>query len=272
VGQPAPATPPPGGTITGIAGPYQRWTVSVYGSIVLCCEYGEQRTGNKSRYAYLSTDTGQTFTRVFDIGNAEGVHTHGVCYDPYWDALWLTSGDGNAGRAVYLSTDHGRTWGNVPVNQGGHSYQFTGITALPSCVLFASDYQMFNGVARIPRPISGPGNPAQLTIQPADIFNIDGNTITNVGYQIFTAHAPGSPTYLAFTGANGGNSRVLSTTDGSTFQQPWLDPKATSPTDGQVRGAYFVVGPDIHQRVYVTSFLDGRYSDPSRITLFPNAT
>ena len=219
VGDPAPSTP--GGAITGYVEPLRRWTVDVHGPIVACCEYGIQSATDKSRYAYLSEDMGKSFARVFDIGTAPNQHTHGICYDPWWDALWLTSGDGSR-RGLHVSFDRGATWGSVPLDAKGISYQFVVVVALEQCIVLTSDYQDFNGVARIPRPANGSRSPAELVVEPAWTYSVHTNRIEIIGSTTFQG-GPGEPLIIVFEAESNASSMVVATHDGYHFEELWRE-------------------------------------------------
>lgn len=68
-----------------------------------------------SRYVYISTDAGDTFTLVYDSVAVHGAaladlsHVHGVTYDPWGDRFYLSEGHGTIG-GIYCSDDDGATW------------------------------------------------------------------------------------------------------------------------------------------------------------------
>lgn len=73
-----------------------------------------------SRYAYISTDDGNTFTQVWDAnvmhGEVDGplTHIHGVEYDHYADRFYLSEGHHPASAGIYVSEDDGATWMRPP--------------------------------------------------------------------------------------------------------------------------------------------------------------
>lgn len=119
------------------------WGIDMYNNIVVVSEYGLQGQ-NGSRFVYLSTDHGDTFTSIFDLVNqqiegrptwTDRAHIHTVAYDPYFSRIWICVGD-STNTAVYYSDDLGVTWKFV---EGSNVVQLTGIIALEDSVVFGSD-------------------------------------------------------------------------------------------------------------------------------------
>lgn len=81
-------------------------------------EYSGERA--TSRYAYISTDDGQSFTQVWDSNEMHGpvdgplTHIHGVEYDHYADRFYLSEGHLAASAGLYVSVDDGATWMRPP--------------------------------------------------------------------------------------------------------------------------------------------------------------
>ena len=124
------------------------WCLEAHHNIVVANEYGRQGTDGAS-CAYLSTDFGETFTKIFDqkttvaeIPGApvwdEDAHLHTIHYDRYWDRIWLAAGD-QANCATYYSDDLGETWHVVKGSTGLNAIQYTGIVSYPEGVFFGSD-------------------------------------------------------------------------------------------------------------------------------------
>lgn len=124
------------------------WGITSYKNVVTLSEYG-LRTEEGARRAWLSTDYGETFKVIFDqkettklIEGApewtETAHMHTCSFDPYWNRIWIVTGD-RPNSATYYSDDFGETWKWVDVQFNDDTMQFTGILALPNCVIFGSD-------------------------------------------------------------------------------------------------------------------------------------
>lgn len=146
------------------------WSLYIHGQRVVLGEYGPKYGNGSSgtgtaadadsfaRYVYQSLDGGKTWSTVFDlkahlaglgISNPIQQHVHGVCYDPYWDRLWVTWGDDTNGLAY--SDDNGATWTDAFFGPRAQSpYQCVGIIALPNCILLGTDTAP-NGVMRVDR-------------------------------------------------------------------------------------------------------------------------
>lgn len=81
-------------------------------------EYSGER--GTSRYAYISTNDGNNFTKVWDSNEKHGpvdgplTHIHGVEYDHYADRFYLSEGHHPASCGLYVSVDDGATWMRPP--------------------------------------------------------------------------------------------------------------------------------------------------------------
>lgn len=68
---------------------------------------------SESRYVWVSTNSGSTWTVVYDdrVSDPTGLlsHRHGVCYDPWEDRFWRSEGHGTE-MGLYHSTDNGASW------------------------------------------------------------------------------------------------------------------------------------------------------------------
>lgn len=135
-----------------------------------------------SRWAWLSTDNGATFTEVFDMADAHPTadqtnsHMHLIVPDPYWNAatprLWMsyhgTLAGGPTGglRRVSYSDDAGATW-NVLVTD---IHPVTA-TPMPRGVIFGTDNDI-NGLLMVPRT----PDPDDMTVEVLHQIrrNIDG--------------------------------------------------------------------------------------------------
>ena len=220
----------------------QAWGLSIHENIILVAEYGPKRpTWNgyaiteNARYVYLSTDYGKTWETVFDLNqyltadrglaSVDGQHMHGVCWDPYWDRIWITYGDDTNG-TVY-SDDFGATWKTADFGATPQApRQFVGIAALPNAILFGTDVAP-NGVHRINR---GQGkNAASYAYEVAFAFpGDDGVTRTHLCQSIHRIRRPYGDVYLFGFGSetNPAPSFIVATSDGYAFQLIWTDTQA----------------------------------------------
>lgn len=196
------------------------WGITSYKNVVTLSEYG-LRTEEGARRAWLSTDYGETFKVVFDqkettklIEGAptwtETAHMHTCSFDPYWNRIWIVTGD-RPNSATYYSDDFGETWKWVDVQFNNHTMQFTGIIALPNCVIFGSDRNP-NGVFVYYR-----GNKSDTpVIQPLLLVN-DSDVISHVFQLPFKRDWDSlSPVYFASpnAGDTSNKSICVATVDG----------------------------------------------------------
>ena len=93
----------------------ERWGHFKYGNIIGLNTYSGHGL-TRAHEAFLSTDNGATFKKVFDNSNfddlplvSDYVHLHDMDYDPYSGRLYLWSGDG-PNRSLMYSDDFGETW------------------------------------------------------------------------------------------------------------------------------------------------------------------
>ncbi len=215
------------------------WGIDSYGPIVVANEYNTKNgiVDGKSqfaRYCWLSEDYGATWRIIYDLNTVAhgraGYHLHGVCYDPWWDAIWLSHGDQGDTRQQLVTFDRGKTWSTLPV-----IHQMTSVVALPDCVLWFSDNGSPNGIFRTPRT-----SPSVLLSDLA--YEIDNNAlITTIGNQAFRSRSIADPPTL-IAGAAGHTdddvAKAYATYDGYTFVELWRDT-----VQGHNQGLTWLVGP-----------------------------
>ena len=225
------------------------WSISIHKNIILLSEYGSKGDDPwgvdgttlpvelSARYAYMSLDCGVTWTTIFDthdhITDPNGVHIHSICYDPYWERIWVNCGDRVSG--LWYSDDLGQTWieseyferiGEV-APEGKR--QNVGIIALPTCILFGTDYAQ-DGVQRIVR---AHGNHIAGGKYPDDVaYAIDfgqGHTRAQVCHIInHTYQKTNAPIIFGFcsetpVAGTAPAGTVIITYDGWNFKQIWQD-------------------------------------------------
>jgi hypothetical protein len=118
-----------------------------------------------SRYAHISTDSGTTWTQVYDsvaihgAGPAALSHLHAACYDAAGDRFYLGEGHGAIG-GIYHSTDDGTTWTLAPAmrfddGSGGYNTP-TVVVATPDGLVMGSDQAAngTHGVTRLANPVN----------------------------------------------------------------------------------------------------------------------
>ena len=250
------------------------WGVSIHKNIVLIAEYGpkyvpealpgipkqDTAEGENARYLNLSLDYGKTFRRILDIneyatsrkGDAINVHLHGVAWDPWWDRIWVTCGDG--GGAFLYSDDMGATWhtawdGWAANASGGNGHQCVGIVPMPTCVLFATDSTP-NGVMRINRS----EGKHEGTYSPESAYMIpeDPGRLSHLAQRAYRVERD-TGDYLAMfvfgTETMPGKSFALATYDGKNFERFWQDDQEV----GVGRGARTMIGPTLDGKVFIGS-------------------
>ena len=221
-------------------GSWREWSVDTYGPLVFAAEYGpKDGPANMARYLYMSEDYGQTWSIIYDLmdlatadGSADGTsyHLHGVAYDPWWDAIWLTTGDFSPQCATLVSFDRGKTWKMVT-----RHHQFTTIYALPNCILATTDMGGKNGIWRIERTHpDGPftGSWAWL--------GADDSGLRLYGNQAFRVRGVAdAPLVFSFqTGPTADSGRAVITYDGHEFHEIWRDSQTYTN-----RGLFTMIGP-----------------------------
>jgi hypothetical protein len=228
---------------------------SHWGPRVMVSEYGPKiasnGTGVNARYVWMSEDYGRTWKLIYDLGALIGRHVHGVCVDPYWDRLWITTGDDQ--NSTIYSDDLGAAWHTAEFTSAVDGpNQVTSILAMPQCVLFGTDGTP-NGVLRISR--SQGKHTGAYEMEVAYLHN-DVQVITHVSQTVFRARRPGddAPGVLYFApGVNDAPAFIVTTPDGYTFHKVWEDTIATP--GGHNGNAY---GPTASGRLVITQ-PDGRY-------------
>lgn len=251
------------------------WSVSEYKNIVLVFEYGAKANeafgsgyvapvGMNARYLRLSLDYGVTWKVIFDLNDyavTDKVHGHGVCYDPYWQRIWLTYGDGS--NATMYSDDLGETWifaHHITVYEGEH--QNVGIVALPDCILFGTDYHP-DGIQRIDRKHGKHTAGGTYPIDSAYFINIGQTQRKYVCMSIFKSkHQPINPVLFGFCPETGdAYSCIIGTYDGFNFFNVWTD-TLLQPTG---KGLQTVVGVTPINEIIV-KISDTRTSGTAKLT------
>lgn len=219
--------------------------------LVVICTYGGHSNANDTSatapvYVYLSTDYGRTWRTILniwdDLGLKTNQHMHGVCYDPWTDAIITSFGDGYGGppqqSAIMCTRDWWRTDGQKPTweflvpYQYPYGYQIVGMHATPHGIVCGSDSAP-DGMVVIPRTQDGYG----------DIFGIVTRSQRNVIAQRIFQRDPGS---LIVAGIQNGDSspeflRIYGTPDGADFYVLW-ESAEKAPTWSLMGDVY---GPDV---------------------------
>lgn len=260
----------------------QAWSQSTHGRIVLINEYGPKAgmpwpgfegdvpRGEAAVRTYLSLDYGRTFKVIFNLhewvttaggrSNSDMQHLHGVAWDPHWDRVWVTYGDGMGGKSsngVIYSDDLGATWRFAHHTPEGSasSFQVVGIQPMPRCVLMFGDTT--DAVMRIDRTQG----------------KKSGTYTVDVAYRSTAVGAPkhlcqgfyrgrregdDAPLLAAFSTEGGtGQDFIVATLDGYTFTEVWRG-AATTPAGWGVRNP---VGPTIRGQFLAATNANGGTTD-----------
>jgi hypothetical protein len=217
------------------------WGISTYDNVIVLAEYGPKTAEYNARHVYLSTDYGETWETIFDLGSTEGAHLHGVCFDPWYNRIWVSNGDGPHA-AIRYSDDWGKTWTVVSNKQP------TSIIALEHAVVFATDSST-NGFLRAPRI----GRGKTPIIEEIHVETPDSMKL--VGQLIYKRPGPEFPAFFSFSRPYySGPALVYASMDGLTFHEVWRDWQ-----DYQLRGMLTFVGPTEGGKV-IGTLLDNRHT------------
>lgn len=232
------------------------WGIHVYGPRVLLAEYGLKDGVNSARYVYMSTDDGDTWSTVLDIGNTSGRHLHGVAWDRWWNRIWVTLGDSQTDKIMY-SDDEGDNWVTAVSGAASSVGQCVAILPMEAAILFLTDGTA-NGVLRINRTAE---NHDDTTPSIETAYQIDtSGTAKFLGVSAFQAE--GFPALLSFQPTNGQTeaSHVIGTRDGYSFWNVWTDSNTYAD-----KGVVVVTGPTVNGFL-VGNSIDGRFgSNASKI-------
>lgn len=93
---------------------FLQWGFDGNGTKFIATEYAADGDWASSNNAWISTDSGNTWTVVWDQaarfpGDGALSHCHAVCYDPWDDRFWLSEGH-SVSAGIYYSDDDGGTW------------------------------------------------------------------------------------------------------------------------------------------------------------------
>ena len=229
---------------------YHQWGFSEHANILIVTEYGiktgvaygDKPTGaapnEYARFSYISKDYGKTWDILFDLNNftdGVGVHMHGAVYDPYWNRIWVSHGDGSFGsNGLFYSDDLGKTWKSATEfhNQGVNFAQTVHIVPMPTCVLFGSDTYP-NGIHRLDRAQGKSPAKGWYDIETAYLIPEQQTRLNHLCQSVAkTQWLPNSPVIFGFSSETvSGKDCVVATFDGWSFYPIWIS--ATASTVGK---------------------------------------
>lgn len=254
-------------TSVGLGPSWREFGYDAYGTLAFAAEYGPKNDpSDMARYIYMSEDYGATWRTIFDLADYEttGAHCHGVSYDPWWDAIWVTTGDDVSTKGEisgnFVSFDRGATWTRLT----GFAHQCTTVIAIAACVLFVTDNGGPNCIYRIPRT-------SRDTLAPEIAYTMStDDAISAYGTQAFHLRSmPDAPVLFAMqTDVTAGPALLIASYDGYNFKEIWRD-SATYAN----RGLLNVAGPLADGRIVAhMSRGDGTLDQRERMTFTPLTT
>ena len=282
----------------------EHWGISIRGRHIMISEYAMPRTKNSG--VWYSEDYGATFTMVATTkslntyaGNTSdfGQHIHGVCYDPYWNRLWVMLGEGwRAGTyVVAYSDDKGATWTRIGteavlktlVGGGVNSMKFCGSYAFKSGIIMGTDSQpnglwRYNRTTRFEQDFSQTINleeakrfDLQVTDDPIENYSGHERTITHIlGMTIPMHNGQGYLVNVTFVGehpfvfGHDRSSLIYYTQDGVQFTEIYREEDTvTFPTKGDFMDDHFKSFALKDGRVVVFSNGNPRFHAQGKSTL-----
>lgn len=171
-----------------------------------------------SRYAWISTDQGDTWTQVWDANalfvDGADTHQHAVCYDSWDDKFYLCEGHGS-GVGVYVSSDNGDNWTKVADPDGlvGTSSPTVAV-ATDLGIVFGTD-NLNDGLWVLRRGSSN--------LEQAWRWNA-GKLVLNGFAMQGTRDAETGVVYVGFRSDHADVGAVITASDGQTASLVWTDP------------------------------------------------
>lgn len=162
---------------------------------------------------YQSIDNGLTWEAVFTFSNIR--HIHGIFLDPFYESLWVTTGDRDDEAALWITKDHFQTMDKII--GGSQKTRIVQPLFSPEAVFFASDApQETNYIYRVDRQTK--------RVQP--LQQIDGTVFfgfqDNCSLNFATVYEGSNPDHLPETA-------VWRSCDGRNWKKIWSAPKDLLP-------------------------------------------
>lgn len=127
---------------------FERWGVDGDGTKFIAVTYTGTRAD--SRYVWISTDSGSTFTTKWDTVaefplTHQDSHLHGACYDPWDDRFFFIEGHGEPAGIRYSGND-GASWtlippAHLPAGYGNNDWPPTTLTATDNGIVCGTDHK-----------------------------------------------------------------------------------------------------------------------------------
>jgi len=214
--------------------------VHQFGGICVINEYGPKTSASMARYVYVTENHGATWRSIFDLRafilaefpswDGNDAHVHGSVYDPWWDCVWVVTGDyDGAGTLPYTLVSFNWRTTNPTWHKVYTRHQFTSIIPMPGCILFGTDQGSSaadgfgNGLLRLRRTHPSRVKAGVQVLEGALIYDTGaGISVIGKGFSRH-AHNHDAPTLIEFgeSGASGPTGRIVATHDGFTFKELW---------------------------------------------------
>ncbi|UNT61023.1 hypothetical protein [Acinetobacter towneri] len=196
---------------------FLKWGFDGHDNKFIVTHYGQNRVD--SRYVWISTDYGNTWTIVWDSTTSHPnneSHLHATCYDKWSDRFYFTEGhDAAAGLVgLYYSDDDGKNWAKLQ-NHSDIDPMFTTMTATDFGIVCGTDSKE-NGVYLLRRT----ANPDDVGLEFYGAWDretlFDGlvgfadhsfrDPDTGVVYIGFNSETPSADSVIMACGAGGANT------------------------------------------------------------------
>lgn len=222
-------------TKAGANAAFTPFSVDGDGTKFIAAEYAGVPYWADARYVYISTDSGSSFTQVYDKGAADATsHWHGACYDPWTDRFYVAHGHGTNG-GIYFSDNDGTTWARITGTEPGLGNYF--VQATPT-VMIATEHGIVmgtdgtvNGIHHMRNVNSGAA--ADMRPELAWQWRTTAGQVT--GVQGFGEMGWYDPTnglvYIGYSLSIGGHQLVMAASDGRSAGLLYEIPGATTLSD-----------------------------------------
>lgn len=197
------------------------WGADGDGTKFIVTHYAAAPNMLESRYVFISTDEGRTWSEVYDTTSRYGeadsavTHIHSAAYDPWEDRFIVCEGHGPSA-GIYESRDNGATWSKLEWGfTGAEGSTPTVSVATDEGIVFGSDAAA-NGIYVLPR--------GSQTVEQAWVWG-QMTTTSLLGYAHMGYRDPNSGiVYIAYTSYEPDRPAPVAASDGRVAAQVWADP------------------------------------------------
>lgn len=229
-----------------------------HGAISVINEYGPKTASEMARHVVVTEDHGDTWRSILDLRtfildlvpawDGNDAHVHGSVYDPWWDCIWVVTGDyDGAGTLPYTLVSFDWRTANPTWHIVYTKHQFTSIIPMPGCILFGTDMGssatdgIGNGLLRLRRTTPADLTAGREAVLEAGYIKDTGSGISVIGMGFRRhRHIADAPTLIGFgeSGAVGPTGRIVATYDGFNFNEIW-----TATDTGTTGAVGAIIGP-----------------------------